>query len=336
MRFTEDKLISYFSGEMKPEELIEIEKWIEQSVENRRIAKEVYAIYQASQTIETIKHTDVDKAFAETKRRIVRRKTTRFVAWIQRTAAILIIPLLLSLVYLITKKEPLQHIEYRTNPGMIAAVELPDGSSVWINSDSWVRCPHKFTGNTREVEIGGEVYFKIKKDKSKKFIVHVSPELSVEALGTEFDVEAYPESMEVITTLISGSVKLSFKNSRNGASEYLLKPDERFSYNTKTKKAALSLPNVPTLTAWKDGHVILKNTPLEETLKILGKRFNVKFIVKNAKLYENSFTYSSDIQHLSLFLEAFKLSSGIQYRFIAPDKQISDSTKGIKTIIELY
>lgn len=329
-------MISYFSGEMTPEEWNGMEKWLEQSPQNRQMAKDFYAIYLATQTSQTVRQTDVAKAFVETRQRMLKRKVIYGVRWIQRTAAVLFVPLLVLLIFLLLREDPMQHIEFRTNPGMVATVELPDGSQVWLNSNSWVRYPHKFTGHARRVEMGGEAYFKIEKDKSKRFVVCVSPDFYVEALGTEFNVEAYPKSMEVATTLVSGSVKLSYTNALNGEHTCLLKPDERLSYNTKTRETALMRSNVPVLTAWKDGRVILKNTPLKETLDILSKRFDVDFIVTNTSYYENSFTYSSDIQHLSMFLEAFKVSSGIQYRFVESDKHTSDSTKPAKTIVELY
>ena len=88
------------------------------------------------------------------------------------------------------------------------------------------------------------------------------------------------------------------------------------------------------MTAWKDGLVIFRDTPFEEALNILDKRFNVEFIVKNDLLYENSFTGSFDGQHLHLILEHFRLSSGIQYKFVDPQTGVDRFSQ--KTIVELY
>lgn len=84
------------------------------------------------------------------------------------------------------------------------------------------------------------------------------------------------------------------------------------------KKLKSTKPYIPTQTSWKDGLVVFRNTPFNEALKVLSKRFNVEFIVKNDKLYNNSFTGPFDGQHLQLILEHFRLASGIQYRFIDP------------------
>lgn len=331
----ESRLLRYFSGDASQEEIKEIEQWIEESLENGKIAKDVYAIYLASDALHTIRQTNTATALKETWQRTKKRNIS-LLSWVQRIAAILLIPLLISFAYYVTRKEPVQYVEYRTNPGMIAKVELPDGSNVWLNSSSWVRHPQQFTDGAREVEIEGEAYFEVEKDENKRFIVNTPADLQVEVLGTEFNIEAYPGEPEVKTTLVSGSVKLSFRDSQNRKKERTLKPDEEFTYNTKTKGEVIDQPYIPTLTAWKDGRVILKNTPFEETLKILNKRFNVEFVVKNAKLYDNYFTYTSDSQQLSLFLDAFKISSGIQYRFVEPDKPVSGTAVSPKSIVELY
>lgn len=333
----ETLLIRYFSGEATPEECAIIEQWLEASEENRQTGKDIYAIYLASDTLDTLQKTDTSQGYKEVRRRIGDKQTkTTFLNWVQRIAAILLIPICITFSYYITREEPVQYVEYQTNPGMIAKVELPDGSSVWLNSSSRLKHPQQFTGNTREVEIEGEAYFAVEKDASKRFIVHTPQALKAEVLGTEFNIEAYRESPEVITTLVSGSVRLLYNDKQQKQQEYTLQPDEEFTYYTQSKETKLNRPYVPTLTAWKEGRVILKNTPFEETLKILSKRFNVEFVVKNIKLYDNYFTYTSDSQQLSLFLDAFKISSGIQYRFVTPvDPGLTEGNIP-KSVVELY
>lgn len=77
---------------------------------------------------------------------------------------------------------------------MVAALNLPDGSKVWLNSGSYLKHPQKFTGDTRTVELDGEAYFSVQKDKSKRFIVNTPFDLKAEVLGTEFNIEAYKEA----------------------------------------------------------------------------------------------------------------------------------------------
>lgn len=330
----ESILLDYLTGVLLPTQRKEVEAWLEQSEENRKIARDIQYIYQASDTIRTIEEINAADALKLVKKRIHKSGNKTFIVWFQRIAAILLLPLLTTTIYFATQKEPTEYLEIRTNPGMVATVNLPDGSKVWLNSRSYLKYPQAFTGHSRDVELDGEAYFSVHKDKSKKFIVNTPSHLKAEVLGTEFNLEAYKESNQVITTLVSGSVKLSFRNNENKEESLTMKPNDEISYNKKTGSIELSTPYIPSLTAWKDGLVIFRNTSFEEALKILDKRFNVDFVIKNDLLYENSFTGTFDGQYLSLILEHFRLSSDIQYKYISP--KISKDKISEKTIVELY
>ena len=162
----------------------------------------------------------------------------------------------------------------------MAEANLPDGTKVWLNSGSSLKHPVKFTGDTRTVELDGEAYFSVRKDRSKRFVVNTPFNIQTEVLGTEFNMEAYRTDSVVRTTLVSGSVRLSFLGKGDTKETFVMKPDEEFVYNTATHEARAEKSYVEIYTAWKNGQVVLKNTSLAETLKILSKRFNVEFIVK--------------------------------------------------------
>lgn len=67
------------------------------------------------------------------------------------------LPLLATTLYLILKNPPQEYVEIRTNPGMVAEANLPDGTKVWLNSGSSLKHPVKFTGDTRTVELDGRL-----------------------------------------------------------------------------------------------------------------------------------------------------------------------------------
>lgn len=329
-------LLSYYSGTLSADQKQEVEAWLQDSEENRKIARDVQYIYMATDTLNTINEVDSAKALAEVKNRLQKPNKVNYLVWFQRIAAILLLPLLVSTIYFATKEDPIEYVEVKTNPGMVATLNLPDGSKVWLNSGSYLKHPQKFTGDTRSVELNGEAYFSVQKDQTKRFIVNTPFDLKAEVLGTEFNIEAYKKNNQVTTSLVSGSVKLSFLNKENNEESFIMKPDDEVTYNIKTKRIKTNASYLPTQTAWKDGLVIFRNTSFEEALKILSKRFNTEFIVKNDLLYENSFTGTFSGQHLTLILEHFRLSSDIQYKFI--DLEIDPNKDKIseKTIVELY
>ena len=99
-------------------------------------------------------------------------------------------------------------------------IELEDGSIVYLNSDSKLKYPSIFCGKERIVELEGEAYFKVKKDKKHPFIVKTRG-INIRVLGTSFNVNSYKENKNIITTLIEGSVKIKTKDKK-----VVLKPNQ--------------------------------------------------------------------------------------------------------------
>lgn len=332
----ESVLLNYFTGELSPEHRKEVEDWIHLSKDNEKTARDVFQLYRAADTLDYMKQIDALAALKKVKNRIYRRqKKTSWFIWGQRVAACLAIPLLAITLYLTLKSSPTGYIILKTNPGMVATTDLPDGSKVWLNSGSILKYPVKFENDTRHVELNGEAYFSVHKDKSKRFIVTTPFQIQTEVLGTEFNMEAYQKDSIVKTTLVSGSVRLSFLDKDNKEQSHVIEPNEEFVYNPETKETKTEVLYVRTYTAWKDGEVVFRNTPLNEALKILSKRFDAEFIVKDSTLYNSSFTGVFDSQHLPLILEHFRLAADIQYKILRL-KESADESIDKKTRIELY
>ena len=110
-------------------------------------------------------------------------------------------------------------------------ITLPDGTQVLINSQSTLLYPQQFKGDTRCVYLVGEASFKVKRDEEHPFIVK-SSDFQVTALGTEFNVTAYPDEEEVTATLISGKVLVEYNNQQG---QEILKPNEQLAYNKRTR-----------------------------------------------------------------------------------------------------
>jgi transmembrane sensor len=100
----------------------------------------------------------------------------------------------------------------QTSNGEQTQIRLPDGTVVYLNSASSLRYPASFTKlSKRTVELSGEGYFKVSKDKSHPFIVKTGKQ-DVEVLGTEFNINSYANEPVIRTTLLEGSVKVSGEN----------------------------------------------------------------------------------------------------------------------------
>lgn len=134
----------------------------------------------------------------------------------------------------------------------IRELTLPDGTRVMLNSRSTLLYPEQFAGKTRSVYLIGEANFQVKPDEKHPFIVKAN-DFQITALGTEFNVNAYPENNELIATLLEGSVKVEFNNL---ISNVILKPSEQITYNKQTRKRSLQSPRIEDVTAWQRGELV--------------------------------------------------------------------------------
>ena len=279
-----------------------------------RIAKQLNTLYLAVDTQHITKKIDTEKALDKVKSKTKVRNLSWW-GWTQRIAAILSVPLLIGVLALYPdRQQPVvtaQMVEIKTNAGMTTSVLLPDSTVVHLNSESSLRYPTFFAGDVRQVELNGEAYFDVTQHPRKRFIVSTPHHSQVEVYGTSFNVEAYGNETPISTTLIEGSVGFIYKNSKGKFQKSMLSPRSEIS--------------------WKDGKLIFNDTPLDEVLHMLGKRFNVEFVLSNKGLKDCSFTGTFTHQRLERIMEYFRISSHIRWRYID-----SADIKTEKLKIEVY
>ena len=146
-------------------------------------------------------------------------------------------------------------------------IKLPDGTEVTLNHFSSLTYPEKFKGEHREVNLKGEAYFEVTKNRKHSFIVQTES-VNVEVLGTHFNVESYPDDPEVKTTLLEGSVAVSNKSN---SVRIVLKPNESAIYNKEKKSMPLEVSDrVAEEIAWRQGWIssgqlLLLGQKLEKT-----------------------------------------------------------------------
>lgn len=206
----------------------------------------------------------------------------------QATAAVFFI-IAASSVYLSTigkDAEPNLLQQYIPTAEM-RTLTLPDGTNVQLNSQSTLLYPQEFTGKDRSVFLIGEANFKVKPDKKHPFIVK-SNDFQVTALGTEFNVAAYPENPIVAATLISGSVLVEY-NELN--SQMILKPNEQLAYNRNNKEHSLSTPDMDDITAWQRGELVFREMNVQEIINVLERKYNYTFVYSIHELKQDRYSF---------------------------------------------
>ena len=131
--------------------------------------------------------------------------------------------------------------------GQRTLVTLADGTTVWVNGKSTLTFPSHFSSRTRAVELDGEAYFDVRKNPEKQFIVSTAHQSDIKVLGTKFNVKAYKEADEVITTLVEGKVNFEFNNASQQPQYIVMAPGQECYQPVIDLFAGLLFPE------WKDG-----------------------------------------------------------------------------------
>lgn len=162
---------------------------------------------------------------------------------------------------------------------------LPDGTHVWINSDSKLSFPSRFDHSKREVFLEGEAYFAVTKNAQKPFYVKLANQVQVQVLGTEFNVRAYSDMNVFETTLCTGKVDVS-----DGKSSMILSPSQQAVYHKVNGRLEKRKVNTYLYTAWKDGLFVFDNERLENILSTLSRWYNVNVFYENNAVKDYHFS----------------------------------------------
>ncbi|WP_145855835.1 FecR family protein [Pedobacter suwonensis] len=194
-----------------------------------------------------------------------------------------------------------------TARGETYRLRLPDQSEVWLNSSSSIKFPASFaSAKSRKVELTGEAYFQIAKDKVHPFIVKTNLQ-EVQVLGTHFNVNSYADHRKAVTTLIEGSVRVSNRSRQTKT----IKPGEQSTVQDG-QDIAVAPADIKNVMAWKNGYFRFRNESIEEVMakisrwydidvvyagKVSGELFNGNISLhKNISEVLNMLSYSNDVK----------------------------------------
>jgi transmembrane sensor len=186
-------------------------------------------------------------------------------------------------------------------------IELPDGSQVWLNAASSLRFPTAFAGKERRVEISGEAYFEVAKNKNMPFVVSVNG-AEVQVLGTHFNVMAYQEEDVVKTTLLEGVVQFVSGNSTS-----LLKPGQQSQLTKEGQVKVVSGIDVDEVMAWKNGMFHFENVDIETIMQQLSRWYDVEVVFKSKNTREQFVVEMPRSSKLSDVLRVLELTGDIKF-----------------------
>jgi ferric-dicitrate binding protein FerR (iron transport regulator) len=167
-------------------------------------------------------------------------------------------------------------------------VVLSDGTEVWMNAESKLVYPNKFTGPQRVVQLHGEAYFKVAHNAKCPFIVRTD-QLQTQVLGTEFNLRNYSR-VDTHVTLLKGSVEVS---NSSGSCRRRIKPGEDAQL-TAGNTFRVKQVDTEEYSMWKDGYFYFDNVSLIEITQELGRWYNVGVVFNNRKDLDTKVFFVAD------------------------------------------
>jgi len=337
-------LKKYFSGRCTPEEEKQVESWFSDP-SYEKVLK--YKILEHWNEFDVSGEPDINgkKLLDRVYHQIYRseweynRKSFLHKAYIKfaKAAAILLIPLLIFGAWYISKTvftKDIGFAEIYSPMGARTHFRLPDGSQGWLNSGSTLRFPVKFVGRTRQVMLTGQGYFDVIKNPDKPFVVDVQ-NLKIIALGTKFDVLAYPDEKKIDVVLESGEVVINEKKKKDKEIRVAeLMPGEKVRIDVGKNICHKKKVNTDKYTAWREGKLIFRNDPMPEVIEKINRWYNVELIIKDKEIEDYVLRATFEDETLDEVLKMMKIISPIDY--YVPKRNIKQDGIVCRQKIYLY
>lgn len=260
-----------------------------------------------------------------------RRSPIKKLAWTVAAALVLAMGSV-ALFSLLTNSGPADQSKniLTTKKGSKSNLVLPDGTRVFLNSDTRLSYNQSFGKQVREVFLEGEAYFEVAKDARHPFIVHTHA-MDVKVLGTVFNVRAYDNEKNTQTTLLEGSVEVIL-NKRKERNLVVLKPHEKIVANndpdhiTRLKADEMPVPDISVITIktntedssiletdWTKNKLAFDQARYSEVFPELERWYGVTIAVKDSSILTRKISGIYENESLSDVMESLKLATGFRY-----------------------
>lgn len=323
-----DKLIiGFLNGKLNSAEEVQLLRWVKEDVSNKDFFLQKQSMFengrmqqkdmQSSESWTRLKSKIISELDKEPVIRLQNVKLRKALA----VAAAFILGVIISSVAISmwpAGENAIAQQTITTPNGARTQFQLPDGSSVWLNSGSKLSYPSKFAKN-RHITLEGEAFFDVQ--KGRPFIVSTSYG-DVQVKGTSFNVKAF-DTEPFETTLVTGLVQI--KENRTGE-EILLQPG--FQAKDNGNKLIITKIEPSLFTSWKDGKLIFRNDYLPAVAKKLERWYNVNIkLDDDPRLAEINFSGTIEMESFTEVMELLKTTASINYTFNNTTRTISITKK---------
>jgi transmembrane sensor len=315
-------LIKFFSGDISDDEIGLLKAWLESDPRNQRIFDEENELWQEAgiQTRPNLYNTDAawmsmstDLGFGRDKKTIKILSTNKFRMLIAAATVACLLAIGGTGLWIVEKKSLQQVVapsmRVSTNEGEKAHIFLSDSTEIILNSGSMIQYDGLYNVKDRRVKLCGEAFFDVRTNPEKPFLVELD-RMSVSATGTRFNIFSFNNEDRIETTLEEGKIEVLIK----GKEPINVRSGQQVVYFVRSDKVLVHEVVTDTYLSWKENKLRFYDTPLEEVLRRLGRKYNVKFEIENRDLLNLKYTATFIDESIEQVMQMLKEISPITYK----------------------
>ncbi|NDV95358.1 DUF4974 domain-containing protein [Dysgonomonas sp. 521] len=300
----EDLIYKFHNKQLNSEEKAEFEYFLTSFDEAREIFHDWNLVHQASEALSI--HKNIPEISIPSTRVPLFTGLRR---WVINTAAVISIPLILGLTYLLIDKyshETLTYNEITAANAKVVNITLSDGSKVSLYAGSTLKYPNQFENDERLIKLNGEATFEVKSNPKNPFYVETSDGTRVKAYGTKFSVRDYNMDKTISVYLERGVVDFMSPQLSHSVT---MKPDTKLIFDKVGKKYIILNTTPNEYDAYEQGVLLFNNKPLEEVVQKLSKVYNTEIIIEDESLREYNFTATIKDESIYQIMDMLSISS---------------------------
>ncbi len=200
-------------------------------------------------------------------------------------------------------------------------LQLPDGSKAWLNAGSKLQYNSGFGITNRDVHLDGEGYFQVD-ESALPFIVRIE-QVRMTALGTSFNIRAFPSDPKLRCALLEGRIRVDFDgdvhpNVEENGDEIILYPGQQIAVERGVEGEAYTyrieyMDDIASEALWTEGVIVINNETLGDLAIRLERQYDVNIVFTSDEA--KNYIYSGRLRQLSLeqILRALELTSPIAF-----------------------
>jgi ferric-dicitrate binding protein FerR (iron transport regulator) len=309
-------IIQYLENEIDTNDRLVIENWLKENEDNANYFNQVKRIYISSENINDFEKINTKEDFRKISRQLKLKNDNKF-QFVKIAASIILLVCIAFIGKIIYQNN--QPTIYANNNSEVMQITLPDGSVVWLNSESYMKHKGNFNKNLREIEFEGEAFFEIEKNPEKAFFINTKS-TQTKVLGTSFNLKTTNRETEI--AVVTGKVMFN-----SNSDKLTLVAGDRGFFNENSKKLVKKKYENKNFLAWKTKSFVFEDETLLNVFQDLENAYHVEIVINNKLLEEHRISGEFTNQEINDILNEIGIITGLNIKKTDNKYYIDDINK---------